>query len=159
TVTVPVEMTLQQIPVELSSLSAVTERNNVTINWSTASETNNSGFTVQRQLAGTTEWAEAGYVDGKGTTTEVTSYSFVDKGVQVGKYSYRLKQTDFDGTFEYSNVIEVDVSTPREYTLFQNYPNPFNPATTIEYSLPEKSNVTITIYTALGELVKTLVKQ
>src|SRR5690606_25465196 len=89
----------------------------------------------------------------------VTSYSFVDKGVQVGKYSYRLKQADFDGTFEYSNVIEVDVSTPREYTLFQNYPNPFNPATTIEYSLPEKSNVTITIYTALGELVKTLVNQ
>ena len=159
TVTVPVTMNLQAIPVELSALTALANRNNVVVNWTTAIETNNSGFEVERQLKGTSEWNKAGFVDGKGTTTEVSAYSFVDKGLQMGKYSYRLKQIDFDGTFEYSNVIEVDVSAPQEYTLYQNYPNPFNPATTIEYSLPEKSNVTISIYTALGELVKTLVNE
>ena len=81
----------------------------------------------------------------------------MDKSLTVGKYSYRLKQIDLDGTFEYSPVIEIDVSAPNEYTLYQNYPNPFNPSTTIEYSLPEKADVTISIYTALGELVTTLV--
>jgi hypothetical protein len=81
----------------------------------------------------------------------------MDKSLNVGKYSYRLKQVDFDGTFEYSPTIEVDVNAPNEFTLYQNYPNPFNPSTTIEYSLPEKADVTISIYTALGELVTTLV--
>jgi hypothetical protein len=81
----------------------------------------------------------------------------MDKSLAVGKYSYRLKQVDLDGTFEYSPEIEVDVNAPDEFTLYQNYPNPFNPATTIEYSLPEKADVTISIYTAIGELVTTLV--
>ena len=81
----------------------------------------------------------------------------MDKGLNVGKYSYRLKQVDLDGTFDYSPIIEVDVNAPNDYTLYQNYPNPFNPSTTIEYSLPEKADVTISIYTAIGELVTTLV--
>jgi hypothetical protein len=156
TVTVPITMELV-IPVELSSLSAAADRNNVVLNWTTATETNNSGFVVERKLSTAGEWTQAGFVSGKGTTTDVSSYSFTDKSLNVGSYSYRLKQIDLDGTFEYSSVIEVDVTAPQEYTLYQNYPNPFNPATTIEYSLPVKSNVTISIYTALGELVKTLV--
>jgi hypothetical protein len=159
TVTVPVTMNLQEIPVELSSLRAAADKNNVVINWTTATETNNSGFFVERKTAKNTEWTQAGFVEGKGTTTQINSYSFVDKGLAVGTYTYRLKQVDLDGTFEYSSSIEVEVTAPQEYTLYQNYPNPFNPATTIEYSLPEKSNVTISIYTALGELVKTLVNE
>ncbi len=158
TVTVPISMELV-IPVELSSLSAVTDRNNVIINWTTATETNNSGFVVERKLSTAGEWAEAGFVSGKGTTTQTSAYSFTDKNLSVGKYSFRLKQIDFDGTFEYSSIVEVDVTAPQEYALYQNYPNPFNPATTIEYSLPVKSNVTISIYTTLGELVKTLVNE
>jgi hypothetical protein len=81
----------------------------------------------------------------------------MDKSLSVGKYSYRLKQVELDGTFEYSPIIEVDVNAPDDYTLYQNYPNPFNPTTTIEYSLPEKSDVTISVYSAIGELVTTLV--
>src|SRR5690606_3493773 len=117
-----------------------------------ATETNNSGFHVERQIKGSNEWTNVSFVNGKGTTTEVNSYNFVDKGLSVGTYSYRLKQVDFDGTFEYSPVIEVEVNAPDQYTLYQNYPNPFNPTTTIEYSLPEKADVTISIYNALGEL-------
>ncbi len=157
TVTVPVTMEISIIPVELTSFVANNDRNNVTLNWSTATETNNSGFQVERKLNGANEWINVSFVSGKGTSTERNNYSYMDKNLAVGKYSYRLKQIDLDGTFEYSPIIEVDVNAPDEYTLYQNYPNPFNPSTTIEYSLPEKADVTISIYTAIGELVTTLV--
>jgi hypothetical protein len=157
TVTVPVTMEISIIPVELTSFVANNDRNNVTLNWATATEVNNSGFQIERKLNGTSEWTNLSFVSGKGTTTERNNYSYLDKSLSVGKYSYRLKQVDLDGTFEYSPIIEVDVNAPDDYTLYQNYPNPFNPTTTIEYSLPEKSDVTISIYSAIGELVITLV--
>jgi hypothetical protein len=156
-VTVPVTMEISIIPVELTSFVANNDRNNVTLSWATATEVNNSGFQIERKLNGTSEWTSVSFISGKGTSTERNNYSYLDKSLTVGKYSYRLKQLDLDGTFEYSPVIEIDVSAPNEYTLYQNYPNPFNPSTTIEYSLPEKADVTISIYTALGELVTTLV--
>ncbi len=156
-VTIPVTMEISIIPVELTSFVANNDRNNVTLNWATATEVNNSGFQIERKLNGTSEWTNVSFVSGKGTSTERNNYSYMDKSLTVGKYSYRLKQVDLDGTYEYSPVIEVDVNAPDEFTLYQNYPNPFNPTTTIEYSLPEKSDVTISIYSAIGELVKTLV--
>lgn len=156
-VTVPVTMEISIIPVELTSFVANNDRNNVTLNWATATEVNNNGFHIERKLNGTNEWTNLSFVSGKGTSTERNNYSYMDKSLSVGKYSYRLKQVDFDGTFEYSPIIEVDVNAPDEFTLYQNYPNPFNPSTTIEYSLPEKADVTISIYTAIGELVTTLV--
>ena len=156
TVTVPVTMEISIIPVELTSFVANNDRNNVTLNWATATEVNNSGFQIERKLNGTSEWTNLSFVSGKGTTTERNNYSYMDKSLSVGKYSYRLKQVDLDGSFEYSPIIEVDVNAPDDYTLYQNYPNPFNPTTTIEYSLPEKSDVTISIYSAIGELVTTL---
>jgi subtilisin family serine protease len=156
-VTVPVTMEISIIPVELTSFVANNDRNNVTLNWATATEVNNSGFQIERKLDGSNEWTNISFVSGKGTSTETNNYSYMDKSLTVGKYSYRLKQVDLDGTYEYSPIIEVDVNAPDEYTLYQNYPNPFNPSTTIEYSLPEKSDVTISIYSTIGELVKTLV--
>jgi subtilisin family serine protease len=156
-VTVPVTMEISIIPVELTSFVAKNDRNTVILNWATATEVNNSGFQIERKLNGSNDWTNISFVSGKGTSTEINNYSYMDKSLTVGKYSYRLKQVDLDGTYEYSPVIEVDVNAPDEYTLYQNYPNPFNPSTTIEYSLPEKSDVTISIYSAIGELVKTLV--
>src|SRR5690606_33198000 len=103
-----------------------------------ATEINNSGFEIQRKLDD--GWEKVGFVEGKGTTTELTEYSYNDKYDYVaftGTASYRLKQVDFDGTFAYSNIVEVDVDfTPKDYALYQNYPNPFNPSTTIKYALP-----------------------
>lgn len=155
-VIVPVHMTVP-IPVELSALSAVTDRNNVTIKWTTATETNNQGFGIERTVSGSSNWSEVSFVSGKGNSTEIVNYSYTDKALAVGKYQYRLKQIDFDGAFTYTQPVEVDITTPKDFALYQNYPNPFNPATTIEYSLPEKADVVISIYTALGELVTTLV--
>ncbi len=150
-------LALAMIPVELSSFTANSNSNSVTLNWTTETETNNSGFSIERKSVFNNSWAEVGFVPGFGTTTERKSYNYTDEDLRLGKYSYRLKQIDLDGTFEYSNVIEIDVMAPGGFSLGQNYPNPFNPATTIEYSVPEVSNVTITVYSIVGELAATLV--
>jgi hypothetical protein len=154
--TVPVQMEIV-IPVELTAFEAKTERDNVIIEWQTATETNNQGFELQRKKEGADSWTVAGYVSGKGTTTERQKYQYVDRGLKAGKYIYRIKQIDLDGRIEYSQEIEVEVAIPEEYVLYQNYPNPFNPTTTIEFSLPEKSEVVISIYNSLGEKVRELV--
>jgi hypothetical protein len=97
---------------------------------------------------------------GFGTTTETKTYSFVDENVNTGTYKYRLKQIDFDGSFTYSNEIEVVVDfTPKEFVLYQNYPNPFNPKTVISYQLPVTGNVTLKVYDILGNEVATLVNE
>ncbi|MFH1196060.1 MAG: T9SS type A sorting domain-containing protein [bacterium] len=148
-----------QTPVELTSFTASTNGSQVTLNWKTATETNNRGFEIERK-ADNNSWAKIGYVEGKGTTTETSEYTFVDKtsNIASGKLSYRLKQMDYDGTVSYSEVLDVEL-TPRQFNLEQNYPNPFNPTTTIKYSLPFDSKVQLEVYNALGQRVRTLVNQ
>lgn len=145
------------IPVELTSFTASASGNNVILNWSTATETNNQGFDVERKASGS-EFQSVGFVSGSGTTTEIRNYSFNDE-VSNGNYVYRLKQLDFDGTFEYSNEIEVDVNIPAVYALEQNYPNPFNPSTTINFSLANEGFVKLAVYNTLGQEVMTLVNE
>jgi hypothetical protein len=151
------------IPVELASFAASVNNNIVMLNWITSSELNNSGFEIERQ-AGSKQyaigrWERIGFVEGNGTTTEINYYSFIDEEVSAGKYLYRLKQIDFDGTFEYSDIIEVEVNIPAEFSLLQNYPNPFNPSTKIDYSISSDGFVSLTIYNMIGQEVETLVNE
>ena len=131
--------------------------NEVVLKWSTATETNNSGFDVERirkkEVGNPENWTIVLFVEGKGTTTERAEYVFRDKITEPGIYVYRLKQIDFDGTVSYSHEVEVEVTSPKEFALFQNYPNPFNPSTTIKFALPEKTNVELSVYNSLGEKV------
>ncbi len=105
------------------------------------------------------EWVAIGFVPGFGTTTERHHYSFIDENVSSGLYQYRLKQLDFDGTFSYSNIVQVEITAPSKFQLYQNYPNPFNPSTLISYQIPVSSNVTLKVYDAIGNEVATLVDE
>ncbi|HSW54045.1 MAG TPA: S8 family serine peptidase [Ignavibacteriaceae bacterium] len=152
-------LALSMIPVELSSFSASANENSVTLNWSTATETNNSGFSIERKTPLDERWIEISFVPGFGTTTERMNYTFKDENLNMGNYSYRLKQIDFDGTIEYSIEVFAEVGAPQNFALMQNYPNPFNPSTTIEFSIPQTSNVKIEVYNIIGELVVSLINQ
>jgi len=143
------------VPVELTSFAANVNENNVTLNWTTATELNNQGFDVERNSGNGFE--KIGFVAGFGTSTEIHTYSYVDGSLQEGTYTYRLKQVDFDGTFEYSDVVEVDVAIPAVFALEQNYPNPFNPSTTIKFSLAADSKVNLTVFDILGQEVANLI--
>ncbi|MBK7230260.1 MAG: T9SS type A sorting domain-containing protein [Ignavibacteriales bacterium] len=143
-------------PVELTSFTASANGNSVNLSWNTATELNNSGFEVQRKLVDA-EYQKVGYVAGFGTTTEPKSYSFVEKDLAAGNYIYRLKQVDFDGSFEYSSEINVEIGAPNTYTLDQNYPNPFNPSTLIKYSVAQDGFVNVSVFNLIGEKVATLV--
>ncbi len=150
-------MCLQYIvPVELTSFAGISNGADVELSWTTATETNNQGFQVERMIAGGS-FEQVGYVAGFGTTTEPKAYSFIDSELETGSYTYRLKQIDFDGTFTYSEELNVEVELPIEYSLEQNYPNPFNPSTTIKYSIPEEGIVKLAVYNMLGEEVATIV--
>jgi subtilisin family serine protease len=154
-------LAVAMIPVELSSFTASANENSVTLQWSTATETNNQGFEIQRLVVGgqVSEWEKIGFVAGFGTTTETKSYSFNDEDVNTGSYSYRLKQIDYDGTFKYSDAIEVEVSVPLEFSLSQNYPNPFNPATSMQYAIGSRQFVSLKVYDVLGNEVAALVNE
>lgn len=148
------------IPVELSSFNAIVSKQNINLSWTTTTEKNNFGFEIERTKSSqNNDWQKIGFVEGIGTTTEKQNYSYTDKNLPEGKYFYRLKQIDYDGKFEYSNIVEVDVLQSIEFALYQNYPNPFNPVTTINYSLPAENLVRITIYNLLGEKVSQLVNE
>ena len=146
------------LPVELTSFTAQAQDQTVILNWVTATELNNNGFEIQRKVL-ESDFATVGFVKGEGTTTNQKEYSYVDRNLTDGKYFYRLKQLDFNGAYEYSNTIEVDVRTLDNFTLEQNYPNPFNPTTTIGYVLQEKSNAKLTLINAIGEEVSILVNE
>jgi hypothetical protein len=144
------------IPVELTSFIASVSGNSVKLNWTTSTELNNSGFIIERK-AKDGQWKKIGFVKGAGTTTLTQHYSFTDKELNSGKYSYRLKQIDFDGTFEYSKSVDVDVNSVFNFAMQQNYPNPFNPTTSISFSIPQSGNVKLTVYNLLGQEIKTLI--
>jgi hypothetical protein len=143
------------IPVEFTSFSATSFENSARLSWSTATETNNNGFNVERKSV-TGNWENVAFVKGNGTTTSKSNYSYNDQNLNGTKYSYRLKQVDFDGSFSYSKTVEVDLNKVFTYSLNQNYPNPFNPSTTINFSLAKAGNVKLTVYNLLGQEVKSL---
>lgn len=144
----------EPVPVELISFNASANNNIVNLTWSTASELNNSGFEIQRKNKNS-DWNPIGFIKGYGTTTTQNNYNYTDQSPIAGNNIYRLKQIDYDGTFDYSNEVEVEI-VPAEYVLQQNYPNPFNPATTINFNTPKEDFVNVTVFNSLGEKVTTL---
>ena len=151
------------LPVELSTFSGTIIGQNVKLNWATETEVNNYGFEIERMLdvKGQTSnsWEKIGFVNGSGNSNSSKNYSFVDNKIQGGKYSYRLKQIDNDGQFEYSNTIEVDIKVPLEFALNQNYPNPFNPSTKISFQITEVGFTSLKVFDVLGNEISTIVNE
>lgn len=152
------------VPVELTSFTATYTNSSVRLEWQTATETNNYGFEIERcRIQNSNEvksWTMIGFVNGNGNSSSNKDYSFVDNNTNIpGKYFYRLKQVDLDGTFEYSNEVEVEINSPKNYSLGQNYPNPFNPTTSIQFTVPVAADVVITLFNSLGQEVMELVNK
>lgn len=156
------------LPVELTAFDAVADGSNVLLRWTTASETNNAGFEVQ--VLGKSEeenerakdavrddaWQVLGWVDGRGTTVEAQHYTYRVKALAAGTHRFRLRQIDFDGTFDYSPEVEVSVAVPGEYHLAPAYPNPFNPQTAFSLGVAQAQSVQVAAYDALGRRVAVL---
>jgi Secretion system C-terminal sorting domain len=144
------------LPVELTSFTALSKSDGILLKWVTKTEVNNYGFEVERKTGDVRSetWEKIGFVEGNGNSNSPKEYSFTDNEISYGKYSYRLKQIDNDGKFEFSNIVEVDAGEmPANFVLEQNYPNPFNPSTTIKFAMKNSEHTTLKIYNLQGKEV------
>jgi len=146
------------VPVELISFTAEVSNKNVILSWITATETNNYGFEIERKQS-SIDWAKIGFIQGNGTTIKRNIYNYADENIETGEYYYRLKQIDYDGSFEYSPTVQIKIEVIYDFNLEQNYPNPFNPGTSINYSIRERGLVTLKVYDILGKEVVTLINE
>ncbi len=149
------------LPIELSLFSAQAQGRDIQLQWETKTEINSGKFEIQRQdlKNENSSWVKVAEVKASGNSNAPKKYSFTDKKLNSGKYSYRLKMIDVDGTFSYSSIAEGEVELPKDFGISQNYPNPFNPSTKIDYQLPIDSKVKLEIYSISGEKVFNLVDE
>ncbi|MGD8307367.1 MAG: metallophosphoesterase [Ignavibacteria bacterium] len=147
------------LPVELASFTGTLNDDNIQLQWRTETETNNYGFYIERAI-NDSKWETISFIKGYGNSNSPKDYNYIDYDItRTGNYTYRLKQIDIDGTYEYSNRIHVIKRIPDNFSLSQNYPNPFNPSTRIDFSIPERNLVILRIYNTLGEIVSELVNE
>lgn len=146
------------LPVELISFNAVVNGSEVQLNWETATELNNHGFEVQRSI-NFSDFESIAFINGAGSTTDRKNYSFSVNENYSGLIQYRLKQIDYDGSFSYSQIVEVDLTLPEKFILYQNYPNPFNPVTTIRFELPEGGLTELKVFDITGNEIAELIKE
>ena len=137
------------------------------MNWETASETENSGYVIQRKTANGTWENLADFhndptLEGHGTTSESHDYTWVDDNVLPGcSYEYRLGDIDHANTTVWHDVVEITVSEEAENVLGEfglqaTFPNPFNPQLTIRYGLTEDAQTTVNILDLQGKTIATL---
>jgi pectate lyase len=147
------------IPVELLAFNANVNGTAVLLSWTTATELNNYGWEIERNSHGNL-WEKVGFVPGNGSSLNKNFYSFEDNSSKTnGIYSYRLRQLDYDGSFNLSTAVEAEINQVLSYFLHQNYPNPFNPSTAIRFEIPENSFVNLSVYNLLGEKVAILLDE
>lgn len=149
----------QAMPVELMNFSSAVSKTGVTLSWRTASELNNLGFEIHRSENGNRSvWHKIGFVNGSGTKSTPTNYTFSDTKLKTGKYYYRIRQIDINGNMQYYELSNfAEILPPNKFELMQNYPNPFNPSTKINFYIASDTRVSLNIYDVTGKLVNTLI--
>jgi hypothetical protein len=145
------------LPVELVSFEGQIDRSDVILQWATASEQENAGFTVQHFREGA--FADIGWVDGAGTTAARQQYTHRVEGLAAGTHRFRLKQVDLDGTTAYSAEVEIRLDAPRHLVLHGPYPNPASGPVMVDYNLPRAGAVELSVHDVLGREVQTIVAQ
>ena len=148
-------------PTELTIFTAKIEGDEIFLNWRTESELDNKKYEIERSLPAEQSvdfnWETIGFISGYSNHNSYIDYLFCDKDIRnSGKYFYRLKQIDINGSYSYSPSLKVNFVKPSRYHLAQNYPNPSNPYTSIQYSIPEDSYLKLTVYNILGQIVAEL---
>jgi hypothetical protein len=150
------------IPVEFAGIEAVTKEQEVTLTWTTASETNNAGFTVEHRrlrtnAAGDTvqagSWNRLGFVEGTGTTDEPQAYRYKTGPLDYGPHAFRLRQVDTDGSMSLSDEVQADVRLNRPYDVSAPYPHPVRRATTVDLTVRKTQSVAVDVYDVLGRRV------
>lgn len=145
------------LPVKWLDFTArLKDEREVILNWSTASETNNSYFTIER-AGDNLDWSQIGKVKGNGTTNTISSYQFSDTTFNPGldMLLYRLKQVDVDGKYEYSKLVWVDLKRNKAEIPFMVYPNPNEGVFTVDFNKNTQPK-TIRIFDMTGKRIKTL---
>lgn len=146
---------LTLLPVELTRFDAVLDAREALLTWETASETNNAGFEIQHRYLDAA-FEPLGFVEGYGTTEQPQAYRYRIDDLEPGRHAFRLRQIDFDGTFEYSPEVEVLVEMVERFVIEPVYPNPFNPEAQFRFALQREQQVRVDLYDMLGRRVKAL---
>jgi hypothetical protein len=137
------------LPVDFVRFKGSLDDTKIALSWETVFESQNSHFEIQKSLDNR-YWSEIGQVKGQGSSTENQEYLFVDKNPAQGLNYYRLKQVDFDGNYEYSNVISVDYRNGQSTKIF---PNPIKDELNIQFDNELESAANIQIFNAAGVVV------
>ncbi len=156
---------LEILPVELVYFFPADVDSGVILFFGTATEVENYGFDVQRAYSDLT-FESIGFVEGNGNSNSPKNYNYFDSTViKSGTVYYRLKQIDFNGTFDFSDTISIDYLTfvndennkaLQNFYISDNYPNPFNPITKINFELQSYQKLVIDLFDVNGNLVKEL---
>jgi hypothetical protein len=139
------------LPVELVSLTANANESSISVNWVTASEINNEKFEVLRSTDAV-NFIKVGEIAGNGTTNATNSYSFEDMDVEENViYYYKLRQVDYDGAEDYSEVVSAVINTEGKFMIGDLIPNPAQDYSYVEIISPVRGNINFLITNVVGQ--------
>jgi len=147
------------LPVELTSFTGQSDGEAALLSWSTASETNNAGFRVERRMDDTDSWTRMRFVESRatgGTSAEPLSYRFRTEALDVGVHAFRLVQTDLDGSTTPSEAVTVRIGLDAAFVLSAVSPSPLREWGSVELTVRKGQELTARLYDVTGRRVRVL---